>query len=89
MKALQQQITTLESKVNEILSILKGQTNKKAEKPVKVVIPAGEIVTVVSDIKKVAAKKAAPKKEAAAKVAKKSPAKKTVAKKVAKKTTKK
>ena len=95
MKALQQQVSTLEAKLNEVLYILKGSSPvKKAAKFEKVVIPAGEVVTVVSDIKK-APKVAAPKKEAAPKaVAKKAPVKKVAAKKaapkkVAKKTAKK
>ena len=91
MKALQQQVSTLEAKLNEVLYILKGTSAKKAE---KVVIPAGEVVTVVSDIKKTP-KVAVAKKETAPKVvAKKAPAKKVAAKKaapkkVAKKVTKK
>jgi nucleoid-associated protein YgaU len=81
MKALQQQVSTLEAKLNEVLYILKG--SNPAKKAEKVVIPAGEVVTVVSDIKKTA-KAAAPKKEAAPKaVAKKAPAKKVAAKKAA------
>ena len=81
MKALQQQVSTLEAKLNEVLYILKGKNPaKKAE---KVTIPAGEVVTVVSDIKK-APKVAAPKKEVTSKaVTKKAPAKKVVAKKAA------
>ena len=80
MKALQQQVSTLEAKLNEVLYILKGTS---AKKPEKVVIPAGEVVTVVSDIKK-APKVAAPKKEVTPKVvAKKAPAKKVAAKKAA------
>ncbi len=86
IKALERQVATLEAKLNEILYILKGIPAKKAE---KVSIPAGEVVTVVSDIKKAPAKKVAPKKEAAPKVAKKVVAKKAVAKKVVKKVVKK
>jgi len=84
MKALQQQVSTLEAKLNEVLYLLKGSSPvKKAAKTEKVVIPAGEVVTVVSDIKK-APKKVVAKKEASPKVAKKAVAKKA-AKKVAKK----
>ena len=78
IKTLQQQVTSLEAKVNEILYILKGASPKKVAKAEKVTIPAGETVTVVSDIKK------APKKVAATKVAKK-----VITKKVVKKATKK
>ena len=90
MKALQQQVSTLEAKLNEILYILKG--SKPVKKAEKVVIPAGEVVTVVSDIKK-AEKAAAPKKKALPKaakpVAKKAPIKKVTAKKAVGKVAKK
>jgi hypothetical protein len=78
-------VTSLEAKVSEILYILKGSSPKKVAKAEKVNIPAGEIVTVVSDIKK------APKKAAAVKevVAKKATTKKPAAKKVVKKVIKK
>jgi hypothetical protein len=86
IKALERQVAALEAKLNEILYILKGTPAKKAQ---KVVIPAGEVVTVVSDIKKAPAKKVATKKEAAPKVAKKVAVKKVVVKKVIKKVAKK
>ena len=79
MKALQQQVTTLEAKINEILYILKGSAPRKVAKAEKVTVPANEVVTVVSDIKK-DSKKA---------VVKKVMAKKAVAKKVVKKVVKK
>jgi CxxC-x17-CxxC domain-containing protein len=90
IKALERQVATLEAKLNEVLYILKGSSPaKKVAKTEKVVIPAGEVVTVVSDIKK-APKVAAPKKEAAPKpAAKKVAAKKVAPKKAAKKVTKK
>lgn len=66
IKALAQQVTALENKVNEILSLLK-------EVPAKAVAPVEESAEVVSEkkvAKKVAAKKA-PAKEAIKKVTKK------------------
>lgn len=93
LKALERQVANLETKMNEILLLLKGTPAAKAPKADKkdvVVIPEGEVVTVVSDIKKAPAKKAAPKKEVAKKApAKKVAAKKAVAKKVVKKVAKK
>jgi CxxC-x17-CxxC domain-containing protein len=90
IKVLERQVAALEAKLNEVLYILKGSSPlKKAAKPEKVTIPAGEVVTVVSDIKKTPAKKVAVKKEAPAKVTKKVAAKKIVAKKVVKKVAKK
>jgi CxxC-x17-CxxC domain-containing protein len=87
IKALQLQVSTLEAKLNEVLYILKGSSPvKKAtkfEKTENVIIPAGEVVTVVSDIKK-APKVAAPMKEVAPKTAaKKAPTKKVAVKKAA------
>ncbi len=82
MKALQQQIASLESKMHEMLSLLQGTPTKKpSAKREAVRIPAGEIVTVVSDIKKAPKSKAEPK----ATVVKKTVVKKASAKKVAKK----
>ena len=87
-KALQQQVTSLEAKLNEILYILKGSSPKKVAKAEKVNIPAGETVTVVSDIKKTA-KKVTAAKEVAPSIVKKATGKKAVAKKVVKKVAKK
>ncbi len=87
IKALERQVAALEAKLNEVLYILKGSSPVK--KTAKAIIPSGEVVTVVSDIKK-AKKVAAPKKEAIPKaVTKKAPAKKVTAKKVVKKVAKK
>jgi len=88
MKALQQQVTSLEGKVNEILTLLKGAPAKKVAKAEKVIIPADVEVTVVSDIKKAPAKKVAAPKVAKKAVGKKV-AKKAAPKKVGKKTAKK
>lgn len=88
IKTLQQQVSNLENKVNEILSILKGSPVKKAEKTEKATIPPGETVTVVSDIKK-APRKVGVSSDAVPKVTKKAAVKKTTTKKALKKATKK
>lgn len=82
MKALERQVAALEAKLNEVLYILKGSSPVK--KTAKAIIPTGEVVTVVSDIKK-SPKKAALKKEVPTKVVKKAVIKKAAVKKVAKK----
>lgn len=90
MKALERQVAALEAKLNEVLYILKGSSPaKKAVKAEKVTIPAGEVVTIISDIKK-SPKAKAPIKEAAPKaIAKKVASKKALTKKAVKKIAKK
>jgi CxxC-x17-CxxC domain-containing protein len=80
--ALQTQVTALETKVDEILSLLKGAPVAKVAKA-----PKAEKTEEVAEVKKVVAKKAVAKKAAPA--AKKAPVKKAAPKKVAKKVTKK
>ncbi len=77
--ALQSQVRTLETKLDEVLSLLKGIPAAKVAKAPK--------TEKVVELKKVIAKKAVAKKAAPA--SKKAPTKKVAAKKVAKKVTKK
>lgn len=73
VKALQLKVATLEGKVSEILSLMKGASEKVAAPVVEVaeIVSAPEKVAKKTVAKKVAVKKAPAKKVAAKKVAKK------------------
>ncbi len=79
MKALQQQVSSLENKLDEILLILKNPSPEKVIKEKGATTPVQEVVSAKPDTKKKVAKKVAVKKTVAKKAVKK------VAKKVVKK----
>ncbi len=81
-EALKRQVTALEAKVDEILSLLRVSPTKKLTKTDKVELVTEAIEAKKVTVNKVTTKKAAPK-------AKKTPAKKSALKKTAKRTTKK
>ncbi len=82
LTALKAQVTTLEAKLDEVLSLLKSKEAPKVAKAEKV-----EATEEATEAKKVVAKKTVAKKAAPA--AKKAPAKKAATKKVVKKVAKK